>query len=127
NLLPESRRATTRNAARSQERAVKAIALTAGIAVVLIAALSAVAVVNGRSAANDKQVALDELQQQVADAQAAGRAEQQTKSEVKIRFDAVALAAGPAKRMRWDQLLDAVSRALPRGAWPPSLKAHPPH
>ena len=126
NLLPESRRATVRNAARSQERAARAVVVTAGVAVFLIAALSGVAVVNGRSAVKDKRATLDELQQQVVEAQASTRAAEQTKSEVKIRFDAVALAASPAKRMRWDEVLDAVSRALPHGAWLSSLKASSP-
>jgi len=126
NLLPESRRATTRSAVRSQERAARFVVGTAGVAVLLIAALSAFAVVNGRSAAHDKQATLDALQQQVADVQASTRAEEQKKSEVKVRFDAVALAASPAKRMRWDVVLDAVSRALPKGAWLSSLQADSP-
>jgi len=126
NLLPESRRATTRSAVRSQERAARFVVGTAGVAVLLIAALSAFAVVNGRSAAHDKQATLDALQQQVADVQASTRAEEQKKSEVKVRFDAVALAASPAKRMRWDVVLDAVSRALPTGAWLSSLQADSP-
>jgi Fimbrial assembly protein (PilN) len=126
NLLPESRRATTRSAVKSQERAARMVVITTGAAVFLIAALSAVAVVNGRSAAKDKQATLDALQQQVADAQASTRAEEQKKSEVKIRFDAVALAASPARRMRWDVLLDAVSRALPKGAWLSTMQADSP-
>ena len=126
NLLPESRRATSISAAKSQARATRMVVVTTGVAVVLIVALSGFAVVNGRSDAHDKQAALDRLQQEVNDAEAPIRANATKESQLKVRYDAVALAASPAKRMRWDTLLDAVSRALPSGAWLSSLKAQSP-
>ena len=126
NLLPEARRASTRSAVRAQERATNSVLVITAVALVLIAMLSAVAVVNGRTAASDKRGRLAYLDQQLAAVQASTRTAEATEAQVKVRLDAVTQASSPGKRMRWDQLLEAISRALPKGAWLSTLKAQSP-
>jgi Tfp pilus assembly protein PilN len=93
-------------------------------AVGLITFLSTIAVVNGRSVANDRKATLTDLQHQLDAVNQVVNAAANDKQQANARF--LAVSAADSKRMRWDSLLDDLARAMPSGAWLSGLKAQSP-
>ncbi len=115
NLLPEEYRPS------SGPGLPSAMSFAVGGACALVATMGflGVAFVQGHNKVSEKQDALQALQQEVAEAQAAQArtAAQQGSDRARVS----AFAAASATRMPWDDLLDDVSRVLPAGSWLSSL------
>ena len=119
NLLPDSR--GRRGVGRDRLRTSKAIAVTAGAALILVAALSGVAFTKARSDVSARQDTLKGLQGELAAAQAKAAVSAAVAGQTEAHFAAVSTAA--SGRTAWDGLLDQLSRVVPRGAWLESLQA----
>jgi Tfp pilus assembly protein PilN len=124
NLLPDSRRAGHRSPERSQERTATLALVGGGLLVLLVSVVIAVTGLHQRGIANEKQVTLAGLADELTAARAASAAAAGAQSQTIARFAAVSAAA--SGRIAWDSLLDDLSRVMPPGTWLSDLSAQAP-
>ncbi len=124
NLLPEHRRPGHRSADKRQAPSAKTAAVAAGGLLAVVCAVVAVAGLQARSAADDRNKMLTGLEEQISAAQAASAAAAQAKSQLQARLVAVSTAS--SARLPWDQLLLDLSRVMPRNSWLSNLTATAP-
>jgi Tfp pilus assembly protein PilN len=121
NLLPAPRVEKRQDDVQSRARTSKAIAIAAGLVLVLLAIVLGYAFSNGRSQVSDRQAKLDNLQAEVSQAQAAAAVPSAARSTTQAHLAAVTSAA--SGRIAWDALLAQLSRVMPAGSWLESLQA----
>jgi Tfp pilus assembly protein PilN len=121
NLLPTTPRTEARrDAGQDRGRTTRAVAVAAGLALVLVAVLVGFAFVQGRSDVSDRQTTLDGIQAEVAQTQAAAALTAAVAAQRQSHLAAVTSAA--SGRTAWDRLLFQLSRVMPQGAWLESLQ-----
>jgi Tfp pilus assembly protein PilN len=122
NLLPAPRAEKRQADGPARAQRTKTVALAAAAVLVLIAALLAVAFVQARSHASDRQKTLDGLQAKSAALQASAAASAARASKSQAHMAAVTTAA--SGRVAWDGLLNQLSRVMPSGAWLESMQTN---
>jgi Tfp pilus assembly protein PilN len=121
NLLPAPRVEKRQDDVQSRARTSKAIAIVAGVVLVLVAVVLGYAVSHSRSQVNDRQAKLDGLKAEVAQAQAAAAVPGAARATTQAHLAAITSAA--SGRIAWDGLLGELSRVMPAGAWLQALQA----
>jgi Tfp pilus assembly protein PilN len=116
NLLPEQKRRGGKPSRLTPTTSV--IAVGAGLLAVVVAAF-AFLFMQSHGQVSGKQDNLTALQQQVTQLQDAQARKAALQSGDQARVSAFTTAAGA--RMRWDGLLDDISRVLPAGSWLTSM------
>ena len=122
NLLPAPRVEKRQDDVQSRARTTKAIAIAAGLVLVLVAIVLGFAYTHGSSKVSDRQAKLDSVQAEVARAQAAAAVPSATRDTTQAHLAAVTSAA--SGRIAWDALLAQLSRVMPAGSWLESLQAN---
>jgi Tfp pilus assembly protein PilN len=118
NLLP------TPGAEKRQDesrRSANAMAVAAGLTLVLVAVVVGLAFKQARTTASDRQATLAGLQAEVAQTKAAATVKAAAAAGTQAHLAAVTSAA--SGRTAWDGLLGQLSRVMPQGAWLDSLQA----
>jgi Tfp pilus assembly protein PilN len=124
NLLPANRRPGHRSTEQNQARATTVAALVGGAVLALVTIVVAVAGLQGRSAANEKQGVLDAIKAELGAAQSSAAAAAQAKAQYSARFSAFSTAS--SGRIQWDGLLHDLSRVMPADSWLTNLTARSP-
>ena len=115
NLLQNSRQG------RDRLRTSKTIAVTAGVAAILVAALAGVAFTKAHSDVSSRQDTLQGLHGELATVQAKAAVSDAATGQTQAHLAAVSAAA--SGRVAWDGMLGQLSRVMPRDAWLESLQA----
>jgi Tfp pilus assembly protein PilN len=122
NLLPAPRVETRQDDGQSSARTTKAVAIAAGLTLAFVTAAAGFAFMHERSAANDRQSTLDDLQAKIAHTHAATASSAPVATNTQGHLAAITSAA--SGRMAWDRLLDQLSRVMPPGASLETLQAN---
>jgi Tfp pilus assembly protein PilN len=121
NLLPAPRVENGQDDVQGRAQTTKAIAIAAGLVLVLVAVVLGFSYAHGRSSVSDRQAKLDGLHAEVAQAQAAAAVPAAAASTMQAHLAAITSAA--SGRIAWDALLEQLARVMPSGAWLESLQA----
>src|SRR3954454_1394270 len=122
NLLPAPRVETRQDDGQSRARATTAVAIAAGLMVTVVTASVGFAVVQERSAVNDRRSTLDGLRAQVAQTHVAAASSAPVATKTERHLAAITTAA--SGRMAWDGLLDQLARVMPPGTSLATLQAN---
>src|SRR3954463_14907177 len=113
NLLPAPRVETRQDDGRRSARTTRAVAIAAGLMVTVVTAAVGFAVVQERSAVNDRRSTLDGLRAQVAQTHVAAATSAPVATKTQGHLAAITTAA--SGRTAWDGLLDQLARVMPPG------------
>src|SRR3954453_20645659 len=122
NLLPAPRVETRQDDSHSRARATTAVGIATGLMATVVTAAVGFAVVQERSAVNDRRSTLDGLRAQVAQTHVAAASSAPVATKTQGHLAAITTPA--SGRTAWDGLLDQVARVMPPGTSLATLQAN---